>query len=57
VTFTCYRREPLPVTAEAKRLVERALEQARRQYVFWVWQARNDDFNGYTRKKRLEKLR
>ena len=36
VTFTCYRREPLLVTAEAKLLVERALEQARRQYGFWV---------------------
>ena len=36
VTFTCYRREALLTSAEAKRLVERALEQARRQYVFWV---------------------
>ena len=36
VTFTCYKREALLVTTEAKHLVERALEQARRQYGFWV---------------------
>jgi putative transposase len=36
VTFTCYHREPLLATADAKRLVERALEQARRRYGFWV---------------------
>ena len=36
VTFTCYRREALLMSAHTKRLVERALEQARRQYGFWV---------------------
>jgi len=36
VTFTCYRREALLTTPHAKLLVERALEQARRHYGFWV---------------------
>ncbi len=36
VTFTCYRREALLMTAHTKRLVEQALERARRQYGFWV---------------------
>jgi len=36
VTFTCYHREALLTTAHTKRLVEQALEQARRQYGFWV---------------------
>ncbi len=36
VTFSCYRREPLLESSRAKRLFERALEQARRQYAFWV---------------------
>jgi len=36
ITFTCYRREALLMAAETKRLVEQALEQARRQYGFWV---------------------
>jgi putative transposase len=36
VTFSCYRRQPLLVSARAKRLFEVALEQARRQYGFFV---------------------
>ena len=36
VTFSCYRREALLASAHAKGLLERALEQARRQYGFWV---------------------
>ena len=36
ITFTCYRREALLKSPHAKLLVERALEQARRQYGFWV---------------------
>ncbi|MGB8886039.1 MAG: transposase [Candidatus Korobacteraceae bacterium] len=101
VTFSCYRRQPLLQSARAMRMFELALEQARRQYGFWVtgyvvmpehvhllvseperatlavalqalkqsvarrliahsphfWQARYYDFNVYTRKKRVEKLR
>ncbi len=36
VTFRCYRRQPLLATADAKQCFEHALEQARRQYGFWV---------------------
>ena len=36
VTFTCYRRQALLSSGQARHLVERALEQARRQYGFWV---------------------
>jgi putative transposase len=101
VTFSCYRRRPLLASAHAKRLLERALEQARRQYGFYVtgyvvmpehvhllvseperstlaralqalkqsvarkligerehfWQARYYDFNVWTKRKRVEKLR
>ena len=101
VTFSCYKREPLLASAGAKRLIELALEQTRRQYRFWLtgyvvmpehvhllvseperatlstalqalkqsvarrliggrkhfWQARYYDFNVYTPKKRIEKLR
>jgi putative transposase len=101
ITFSCYKREALLGSARAKRLVEFALEQARRQYAFFVtgyvimpehvhllvseperatlavalqawkqsvarrliagrrhfWQARYYDFNVYTQKKRIEKLR
>ena len=101
VTFSCYRRQPLLATARAKRLFEVALEQARRQYGFYVtgyvvmpehvhllvsepergtlaralqavkqsvarrliagrahfWQARYYDFNVWTKRKRIEKLR
>ena len=101
ITFSCYRRQPLLESARAKRLFESALEQARRQYGFWVtgyvvmpehvhllvseperatlaralqalkqsvarrliadkqhfWQARYYDFNVYTTRKRIEKLR
>ena len=101
MTFSCYRRQPLLASARAKRLFETALEQARRQYGFYVtgyvvmpenvhllvseperstlaralqavkqsvarrlirgekhfWQARYYDFNVWTRKKRVEKLR
>jgi putative transposase len=101
VTFSCYRRRPFLQPAAAKRVFERALEQTRRQYAFWVtgyvimpehvhllvseperkplaralqalkqsvarrliagrehfWQARYYDFNVFTSKKRVEKLR
>ena len=101
VTFSCYRRQPLLRSAAAKRLFEAALEQARRQYAFYVtgyvimpehvhllvsepergtlaralqalkqslarrligkekhfWQPRYYDFNVWTKKKRVEKLR
>ena len=101
MTFSCYRRQPLLASARAKRLFGTALEQARRQYGFYVsgyvvmpehvhllvseperstlaralqavkqsvarrlirgekhfWQARYYDFNVWTRKKRVEKLR
>ena len=101
VTFSCYRRQPLLASARAKRLFEVALEQARRQYGFFVtgyvimpehvhlllsepergtlaralqavkqsvarrliagrphfWQARYYDFNVWTKRKRIEKLR
>jgi putative transposase len=36
ITFTCYHREALLTSAQAKRWVEQALEQARRRYGFWV---------------------
>ena len=36
VTFSCYRRLPLLASAQAKRWLEQALEQARRQYGFYV---------------------
>jgi REP-associated tyrosine transposase len=36
VTFSCCRRQPLLASARAKRLFETALEQARRQYGFFV---------------------
>ncbi len=36
ITFSCYRRQPLLATADAKKLFERALEQVRRQYGFYV---------------------
>ncbi len=36
VTFSCYRRHPLLDYAYAKRWFELALEQARRQYDFYV---------------------
>jgi len=36
VTFSCYRRQPLLATAGAKRRLEVALEQARRQYGFYI---------------------
>ena len=35
-TFSCYRRQPLLASAQAKHLFEIALEQARRQYGFFV---------------------
>jgi len=101
VTFSCYRRLPLLASAQAKRWLEQALEQARRQYGFYVtgyvimpehvhllvseperstlaralqalkqsvarrligerehfWQARYYDFNVWTARKRIEKLR
>jgi len=101
VTFSCYRRQPLLSSAHAKRLFEVALEQARRQYGFFVtgyvimpehvhlllsepergtlaralqavkqsvarrligarphfWQTRYYDFNVWTKRKRIEKLR
>jgi len=101
VTFSCYRRQSLLASARAKRLFEVALEQARRQYGFFVtgyvimpehvhlllsepergtlaralqavkqsvarrliagrphfWQARYYDFNVWTKRKRIEKLR
>ena len=101
MTFSCYRRQPLLAAAGAKRLFEVALEQARRQYCFYVtgyvimpehvhlllsepergtlaralqavkqsvarrliagrrhfWQARYYDFNVWTKKKRIEKLK
>ncbi len=101
ITFSCYRRQPLLQSARAKRVLEMALEQTRRQYRLWVtgyvvipehvhllvseperatlaralqaikqsvarrlighrrhfWQARYYDFNVYTAKKRIEKLR
>jgi len=36
VTFSCYRREPLLASFRAKHVFELALEQARRQYRFFV---------------------
>ncbi len=101
VTFSCYRRQSLLASAHAKQLFEVALEQARRQYGFFVtgyvimpehvhlllsepergtlaralqavkqsvarrliagrphfWQARYYDFNVWTKRKRIEKLR
>jgi putative transposase len=36
VTFSCYRRQPLLASAQAKRLFEVALEQARRQCGFYI---------------------
>jgi putative transposase len=101
VTFSCYRRLPLLASARAKRWLEQALEQARRQYGFYVtgyvimpehvhllvseperstqaralqalkqsvarrligerehfWQARDYDFNVWTARKCIEKLR
>ena len=36
LTFSCYRRQPLLASAYAKQWLEAALEQARRQYDFYV---------------------
>ena len=36
VASSCYRREPLPASARAKNLFERALERTRRGYGFYV---------------------
>ena len=36
ITFSCYRRQPLLQSARAKRVLEMALEQTRRQYRLWV---------------------
>ena len=36
ITFSCYRRQPLLATAQAKQMFERALEQVRRQYGLFV---------------------
>jgi putative transposase len=36
ITFSCYGRQPLLGSASAKMLFQRALEQTRRQYGFWV---------------------
>src|SRR5271166_5421663 len=36
ITFSCYRRQPLLASAQAKQLVERALERARQGYGFYV---------------------
>lgn len=36
IPFSCYRRQPLLDSAEAKRLFESALEQTRRHYGFWA---------------------
>lgn len=101
VTFSCYWREPLLASSRAKYVFELALEQARRQYRFFVtgyvimpehvhlligepgratlaialqalkqsvarrlignrehfWQTRYYDFNVWSQKKRIEKLR
>ena len=101
ITFSCYHRQPLLSSEHAKHLFQQALEQARRQYGFYVtgyvlmpehvhlliseperstlaralqalkqsvarkligrgehfWQARYYDFNVWTAKKRIEKLR
>jgi putative transposase len=101
ITFSCYHRQPFLSSSHAKRLFGEALEQARRQYGFYMtgyvlmpehvhlliseterstlaralqalkqsvarkligrrehfWQARYYDFNVWTVKKRIEKLR
>jgi len=103
ITFSCYRRQPLLGTPQARRIFEQTLEQVRRWYGFYVtgyvvmpehvhllvseperaslavaiqmlkqmvarklhslalgfpfWQARYYDFNVWTAKKRIEKLR
>ena len=101
ITFSCWRRQPLLASMEAKRRFELALEQARRRYGFFVagyvvmpehvhlllsepergtlaaalqavkqsvarrmiaerphfWQVRYYDFNVWSEKKRVEKLR
>ena len=36
ITFSCYRRQPLRESPHAKRILELALEQGRRQYVCFV---------------------
>jgi putative transposase len=36
ITFSCYQRQPLLSSSRAKYLFEITLEQARRQYGFWV---------------------
>ncbi len=101
ITFSCWRRQPLLVSDEAKRTFEAALEDTRRRYHFYVvgyvimpehvhllvsepergslatalqalkqsvarrligerphfWETRYYDFNVFTAKKRVEKLR
>ena len=101
MTFSCYRRQPLLDSAQARNLFESALERTRLGYGFYVggyvvmpehvhllvsepqrgtlaralqalkqsvarrlignrehfWQARYYDFNVWTEKKRIEKLR
>jgi REP-associated tyrosine transposase len=103
ITFSCYRRQPLLGTAQARRVFEQTLERVRRWYGFYVtgyvvmpehvhllvsepersslavsvqmlkqivaqklrsragafpfWQTRYYDFNVWTAKKRIEKLR
>ena len=102
ITFSCYRRKKKLNSPESRRMFERALERARRQYVFYIcgyvvmpehvhllisepdkrllstaiqslkqgvtrrlalrapepfWQPRYYDFNVWSEKKRVEKLR
>jgi putative transposase len=69
VTFSCYRRRPLLDTPARRELFERALEATRRSYRLFVarrlalhsaepfWQARYYDFNVWSERKRMEKLK
>lgn len=72
ITFSCYRRKRKLNSPESRRIFEQALERTRRQYVFYkqgvsrrlalrasepFWQPRYYDFNVWSAKKRVGKLR
>ena len=68
ITCSCYHRQPLLGTAQRRDLFLKVLEHVRRRYQFVVvgyvvmpekhiWQPRFYDFNVWTARKRVEKLR
>ncbi len=57
ITFSCYKRQPKLGTGFRRFVFEEALEQARRKYGFFVTGYVVNDFNVWSERKRIEKLR